>query len=563
MQTRFWLAALVAGCGGSGIVPPGAVDAGPDATVEESPPDAGMSPAKCTGLASRCGDGVATGRERCDGPDLRGETCATLGSSGGTLRCDPGCNLDRDGCTGTGESGFDWLIELSCERVAQCADELGTRWDPRECARRLARSYRELASWADAPGIARCGAFLASASCGELAELDQAAACRGIFRVPFLAVDEPCVPDGICPLGTACAPRPADGRFCWRCTPLPGVGEPCSPGSCAPELLCDPASARCVVGADAPCTTDADCAINHPDELDPTGFRAAHFCNPEGRCELRGPGAPCRRPASDACDVPDLACVAGQCAARAPLGGACDSRDDCADATLACRGGSCQPALGRGEPCTDSDACGGVLVCDGTCTDRPGPGEACAIGQPCIAPARCSPIDRICHTEQEGWLTLATGATCADPVCAPHHACSQWYGQCAVGSCDDAGTMTCLSWRPVGASCAPTSPCDPLVARCEAGRCQPLCAIGEPCATNADCDPGTAFCDGSCQPLRPDGALCATGGECEGGVCTGRCVGGSLAGAPCTAGADCLGGGVCDEVTRCSAPGVPFPRCVP
>lgn len=47
-----------------------------------------------------CGNGVwddADG-EDCDGSDLGGQTCQSLGYTGGTLRCTAGCGLDESGC---------------------------------------------------------------------------------------------------------------------------------------------------------------------------------------------------------------------------------------------------------------------------------------------------------------------------------------------------------------------------------------------------------------------------------------------------------------------------------
>lgn len=46
-----------------------------------------------------CGDGVAQGREVCDGSDLQGETCVTQGFSGGDLACLRDCTgFDTSGC---------------------------------------------------------------------------------------------------------------------------------------------------------------------------------------------------------------------------------------------------------------------------------------------------------------------------------------------------------------------------------------------------------------------------------------------------------------------------------
>lgn len=48
-----------------------------------------------------CGDGSANrSAEQCDGADLRGRTCETLGCSGGTLGCLGTCAYDFSGCAG-------------------------------------------------------------------------------------------------------------------------------------------------------------------------------------------------------------------------------------------------------------------------------------------------------------------------------------------------------------------------------------------------------------------------------------------------------------------------------
>lgn len=57
-------------------------------TLEGSPPPA-------------CGDGIVNGAESCDGANLAGETCATLGYATGTLACTAGCGYDVSGCVAT------------------------------------------------------------------------------------------------------------------------------------------------------------------------------------------------------------------------------------------------------------------------------------------------------------------------------------------------------------------------------------------------------------------------------------------------------------------------------
>lgn len=49
---------------------------------------------------SDCGDGVRDGGERCDGDDLDGQTCISLGYQGGEIACTDDCRLSTDPCEG-------------------------------------------------------------------------------------------------------------------------------------------------------------------------------------------------------------------------------------------------------------------------------------------------------------------------------------------------------------------------------------------------------------------------------------------------------------------------------
>src|SRR5690606_21468300 len=50
-----------------------------------------------------CGNARAEGGEQCDGPDLRGATCASLGRGDGTLSCSSACQYDTSDCTIVGD----------------------------------------------------------------------------------------------------------------------------------------------------------------------------------------------------------------------------------------------------------------------------------------------------------------------------------------------------------------------------------------------------------------------------------------------------------------------------
>ncbi len=46
-----------------------------------------------------CGNGIRQPGEECDGNDLGGQTCVSLGYVGGTLSCKADCTFDTSGCT--------------------------------------------------------------------------------------------------------------------------------------------------------------------------------------------------------------------------------------------------------------------------------------------------------------------------------------------------------------------------------------------------------------------------------------------------------------------------------
>ena len=46
----------------------------------------------------RCGDGIANAGEDCDGGDLNGTSCASLGADSGTLTCNTACQFDQSQC---------------------------------------------------------------------------------------------------------------------------------------------------------------------------------------------------------------------------------------------------------------------------------------------------------------------------------------------------------------------------------------------------------------------------------------------------------------------------------
>jgi hypothetical protein len=66
---------------------------------------------------SSCGDGVKNGGDQCDGADLGGASCLSLGFSGGSLGCTAACGLDLSTC-GSGFSGLLATGQVLCSDSA-------------------------------------------------------------------------------------------------------------------------------------------------------------------------------------------------------------------------------------------------------------------------------------------------------------------------------------------------------------------------------------------------------------------------------------------------------------
>lgn len=91
---------------------------GPGATTDEPTTDPGPM----------CGDDTADPGENCDGPDLGGATCDSIGMdfNGGELGCNPDCTFDVTGCTSCGDGVIDGAAGEDCDGAdlggMTCAD---------------------------------------------------------------------------------------------------------------------------------------------------------------------------------------------------------------------------------------------------------------------------------------------------------------------------------------------------------------------------------------------------------------------------------------------------------
>ncbi len=110
----------------------GGDDLDPEGTSTETDPMGSTS----SGDASVCGDGVVTAVEECDGADLHGESCSSLGYSSGTLACS-NCRFETSACTiavcGDGILDESEVCDGELLGGANCADQ-GFVTGPLYCA---------------------------------------------------------------------------------------------------------------------------------------------------------------------------------------------------------------------------------------------------------------------------------------------------------------------------------------------------------------------------------------------------------------------------------------------
>jgi hypothetical protein len=330
-----------------------------------------------------CGDGVIAPPETCEGDDLGGQDCLSLGFTGGTLVCDGACNLDDTGCTIDG-----WTCPLQYYNAGPmdgCDCGCGIM-DP-DCADASVASCQ----WCNDTGSCDTTA----SGCPGIIDPDDNSQCDPLAlwtcNVAFYG-------DGDCDCGCGvvdvdCADATvASCEFCndtGSCDDTgagcPGIIDPVDNSTCTVvggECIedggdcTDPAECSCVgCDGDAVCELTDDCTC---DECDTDGF-CSTACTLDGACDPYNEGCACADCADTAaCDdggVPaEWTCnVAFYGDGDCDCG--CGALDvDCADATVA----SCEFCNDTGS-CDDTGAgCPGIIdpVDNSTCTG--GGGFACA-----------------------------------------------------------------------------------------------------------------------------------------------------------------------------------------
>jgi len=335
--------------------------------------------------AATCGSvaGIQPG-EDCDGAELGGASCTSLGFTGGTLACNPDCTFDTSRCA-----------------ADVCGD--GLVGPSEQC---------------DPGGIGGAPPSFAGATCASLGfpdagSLTCAPDCSAIITVPHcsLAVTQACIADADCPGGETCAGGCAvcgngfvdPGEECDEGAANSGAGNHCRVDCTLPR--CGDATldfSHCAGEPDAACSTAADCA-------------GGAACVQGEACDLgiaaciggTNDGMPCCAEA----DCPGGDCPGDGCTAnRDDIAGCC--RCDCSlkpvtcgdcDDGNPCTGDRCEPSTGcvhvpvpDGTSCADGNACNGDETCRaGVCT--PGLAPSCDDHDRCTVDA-CTGAGECRHT---------------------------------------------------------------------------------------------------------------------------------------------------------------------
>lgn len=92
--------------------------------------------ARLEGTPPTCGDGVVNVvGEQCDGTDLSGTTCGSLGAGSGTLACSGSCTLDATGCFdcaalgGAEAGGSCWFLSPAGSSCSAACSAAGLSYD--------------------------------------------------------------------------------------------------------------------------------------------------------------------------------------------------------------------------------------------------------------------------------------------------------------------------------------------------------------------------------------------------------------------------------------------------
>ncbi|MBU1068818.1 hypothetical protein KJ975_04535 [Myxococcota bacterium] len=499
-----------------------------------------------------CGDGIAQGDEECDGTDLRGATCLSIGLGDGTLSCATiSCYLDTSACSPCNDDCAS-TDPATCDgdTLVTCAQNNYTcwKWTRTDCTDAMQVCD-------EGTGTARC-----SDTCTDACTADGTRCVESVKQTCVTgdngclgwSATEDCETSGrlceagdcMCPAGS-CTPETStcDGSVIQNCVAQAnGCGVIEAGTDCAATgWLCDPGTGTCVPDCASTCTpentTGCDGTVTQTCTMQSSGCLAwvtGEDCAPSGR-SCTGGICTCNHDCTE---------LQGQCSGTVTQSCVADaygcrhwvSGEDCAPSGRTCTSGTCL----CNHQCTI-----GQLQCTGTTTqscttdaygcrywtsneDCSATGRLCSAGT-CVCNSNCSEgqlqcvgnFTQTCTGNAFGcwaWVNdtdcAAQGKICSAGSCVCNNQCSSGQVQCSgstTQTCVDNG-FGCWIWQDV-TDCAAT------------GR---TCSAGS-CVCNNSCSSGQTQCSGNiAQTCVSDAWSCwayqntdcvAEGKICSGGAC--------------------------------------------
>jgi len=216
-----------------------------------------------------CGNGIRESAEQCDGDDLAGISCVTLGYAGGNLACTATCTHDTSGCTQTAENCTNGVDDdgdgaIDCNDL-DCSSHVACGGSPENCTNGVdddQDGYTDCDDQADCASDPSC-----QTTTGEICD-------NGIDDDGMWGCD--CM-DLMCALGFQCLfLTPASETNCTdgQDDDLDCLVD-CADDDCATDAACGGLVEICDNGIDDDSDGDTDC-----DDSDCAGHASCPVCTP-------------------------------------------------------------------------------------------------------------------------------------------------------------------------------------------------------------------------------------------------------------------------------------------